>query len=113
MLNLSPKVAQVSPFLVVSRTVSTSALGGATERYDIPRLTERQPFLYMEQHGITLSDDHEWKGDDDDDALVHCARGPSACTTTASDEAKARTETKAAVEMAYMVKQRLRQRVLL
>ncbi len=46
-------------------------------------------------------------------APVHCARGPAACTTTASDEAKARTETKAAVEMAYMVKQRLRQRVLL
>ena len=31
------------------------------------------------------------------------AGGGAACTTTASDEAKARMETKAAVEMAYIV----------
>jgi len=66
----------------------------------------------MEQHEITFSEDQEWNGDDDDDAPIHCVRGPSACTTTASDETKARTERKATVEMAYMVKQTLRQRVI-
>ena len=40
----------------------------------------------------------------EDDALVHFGRGPRACTTPASDETKARTETKAAVEIAYIGK---------
>ena len=43
------------------------------------------------------------------DALEHAGRGLPACTP-ASDEAKARMETKAAVEMEYMVKQTLGQR---
>jgi hypothetical protein len=62
------------------------------------------------------SDDQEWSGDEDN-APVHCGRGPAAVAgpTTASDdadEAKARTEANAAMEMAYMVKQTLRQRVV-
>jgi hypothetical protein len=101
-----PRVCHVSPFLVGRRTVrvSTRKSGGATEIYDIPRLTEHHMFLHMQQHEIAFSDDQEWSGDEED-ALVHSGRGPAACTTTASDETKARTETKAAVKMVYMVKQ--------
>ena len=61
------------------------------------------------------SDDQEWNGDEDN-APVHCGRGPAvAWLTTASDnadEAKARTEAKVAMEMVYMVKRTLRQRVV-
>ena len=39
-----------------------------------------------------------------DDAREHTGRGSPACTTTASDEAKASTEAKAEVEMMYMLK---------
>ena len=41
----------------------------------------------------------------EDDVLAHSGRGSPACTETASDKANARMETKAEVEMAYMVKQ--------
>jgi hypothetical protein len=54
-------------------------------------------------HEIAFSDDQEQSGDQDD-VPTHCSRGPLACTTDASDKAKARMETKGAVEMAYMVK---------
>lgn len=60
---------------------------------------------------MAFSDNQQWNGDEDN-APVHCVRGPVACTTTASDETKARTETKTAAEMAYMVKWTLRQKVL-
>jgi hypothetical protein len=46
----------------------------------------------------------------EDDALVHSGRGPFGGTSAASDEAKARMETKAAVEIAYMERQTLRQK---
>ena len=39
------------------------------------------------------------------DAPTHTGRGSPACTTTASDEAKARMETKAEMYMGYMVNQ--------
>ena len=48
----------------------------------------------------------------EDDALMHCTRGSPACTTTASDEARARMETKTAVETAYIIKQTFIRRVL-
>ena len=110
--SFAARAVQVSPFLVTRRTVSTRTSGGARERYDIPRLTERR-YLHMEQHEIAFSDDQEWSNDDD--SPVHLGGGGTgrtvACTTTASDETKARMEIKAVVEMAYMVKQKLRQNV--
>ena len=41
----------------------------------------------------------------EDDSPSHSGRGLPACTEAASDKANARMETKAEVEMAYMVKQ--------
>ena len=43
----------------------------------------------------------------EDDVLLQVGRGLGRASTLASDEAKAMMETKAAVEMAYMIKQRL------
>ena len=46
----------------------------------------------------------------EDDALRHRSLGLPARTMTASDEARARNDTKAAVEMVYIIKQTLNQR---
>ena len=46
----------------------------------------------------------------EDDALRHRSLGLPARTVTASDEARARNDTKAAVEMVYIIKQTLNQR---
>ena len=46
------RASQVSACLLVSRTVRTRASGGARERNDIARLTERYMCLYMGRHDL-------------------------------------------------------------
>ena len=99
---------QVSPVLVGRRTVSTRASGGATERYDLPGYIVGCTWNSMESPCKTTRVRTE------NDVLLQVGRGPErelvsplwACTP-ASDEARVMMETNAAVEMAYMIKQRL------
>ena len=89
---------QVSPVLVGRRTVSTRASGGATERYDLLGYIVGCTRNSMESPCKTTRVRTE------DDVLLQVGRGLGRASTLASDEAKAMMETKAAVEMAYMIK---------